>query len=900
MKYLNKREEFLSKQKVTLIKENEAGAGPFANDLGWHDTLLGRLIDHSIRKAKIRYNIKRMKPLIERLESEFDRINAEGAATQLSKEDWVKMVKLKLFSFYDNLKTAVDNKEELEVIKSLTDEAIEQTQSIEGSHEDFEIKETLLKELKLFKEFLENYKEPEKITDEQLDEMMVSNLEILLKIMKNPWVRDFKKEKVEKTKEKFDKNSIKVGGYYLRSDKEGKPHLIKVVADDVTSKGEIEKGYVSAVYFIPQKNEWRPMTTGVSKDKIFKEVRVNGDKLSQEDTKIVSKVPVKTTELVTKSNDKRFDESLLIESNEVVELSKDVKNKLRSSIILLTKNDKEFSITKDTLEKLISEFKNNSEDAKYIVRNLYKEIFSCLKGRRKGTVADPDPLVKESYDLLISQKDVKIPIMGELIAKFAKRSKQFEEGQLYKKLGEIGELTHKFNESLNQIIDNNIGEPDYSSKKEEVKESLMMYEKFISYIKEADETQTSDREVSDIEETNKIKDFFDKNCKTVRNYVMEKTEAEKIGKNLEELEKDMKEGDSFIIDGMDPVIEICRLFNRAFKIYITRNQRAISKRTERTGGGGLKYSSAFLEYTDLGSSGGGPWRNNKLFDMWEEAVYKILGDRKYQHIFSKNTKIRIPKVPDPRRPEDYEFREQAGANLRKMITDLLDGDDLYKIGKDKGKQNEFLSKYFGEPDDKTSEKTLSVGKDGEENLEIEKDIKPIELSFSKPSKINIGIGSSFAIKGTSKAEKEGDIPKNVKRCFLVVGTDPKYIYLMVSNSFGDFKGYLDKFGSIKIDYDFISKSMSNDISYTRIEKELLPKLEGGKLKITSTKKGSKEQSSETIIVKNSLFLLKKDGELFTVDGEKLKEVIKSKGEEIDVESLISSKPSSDNIKITKL
>lgn len=901
MKYLNKRDEFLNK-KVTPINENESGAGPFENDLGWHDSLLGRLIDHSIRKAKIRYNIKRMKPLTERLESEFDRINAEGAATQLSKENWVKMVKLKLFSFYDNLKKAVDNNEDLDVIKSLTDEAIKATQSIEGAHEDFNIKETLLKELKLFRDFLENYKEEKVISNEELDKMMVSNLEILLKIMRNPWVRDFKKAKEEKVKEKFDRSSIKVGGYYLRRNNDGKINLLKVTSTDKDTNGkELDEGLVVAVFYRLSDKKWMDVPTAVSTNSIFKEVKLNGNVLNQEDISLISKEPIKVTNLVYKQSNLR-NESLLLESDQF-EISDDAKGKLKSSILLLTKNDKDFSITPETLENIISNFKTGSEDGVYIMNNLYKEIFSCLKGRRKSTISDPDPLVKESYDLLVKQKSVKIPVMGELIAKFAKISKQFEEGQLYKKLGTIGELLHTFNESLDKIMGSNPGEPDYSTKKEEVKESLMMYDKFVSYIKEADEPKV-DREVSNLESNNKIKEFFDRNCKTVRNYVMEKTEAEKLGKNLEELEKEMKDGDSFIIDGMDPIIEICRLFNRAFKLYITRNRRNISKRSEGTAGDNLKYSSAFLEYTDLGGSNDGPWRNNKLFDIWEDAVYKILGDRKYQHIFSKSTRIRIPKVPDPQKPEDYELRENAGANLRRMITDLLDGDDLYKIGKgEKGKQNEFLSKYFGDPDEKSSGKTLAVGNDAEENKNVSEDIKTIKLTFSTSSKINPGKGLSFAIEGFYKDKDQES--KKYKRCFFVVDEDPKYLYMIMSTSFDPFKKYLDKFGKIEINYNGVRKSLSegtDKISYTRIEKDMIDKLKG-QIKIVSLKRGTKDkESSEIINIQKCLYLNGEDGSSFKMDSNELSQAIKASGEITDHKKWFASiNPDSDpKIGITKI
>ena len=65
MKYLSNRDEFLKRsinkineykslEDKDLVKINEdvENSGPFANDIPWGDSLLGRLINSTIRKAK--------------------------------------------------------------------------------------------------------------------------------------------------------------------------------------------------------------------------------------------------------------------------------------------------------------------------------------------------------------------------------------------------------------------------------------------------------------------------------------------------------------------------------------------------------------------------------------------------------------------------------------------------------------------------------------------------------------------------------------------------------------------------------------------------------------------------------------------------------------------------------
>jgi hypothetical protein len=101
-------------------------------------------------------------------------------------------------------------------------------------------------------------------------------------------------------------------------------------------------------------------------------------------------------------------------------------------------------------------------------------------------------------------------------------------------------------------------------------------------------------------------------------------------------------------------------------------------------------------YTSFGGDKGGPFRINKVFNQWEDAVLKIMGDREYEYIFSKNTKMRFPLVPNPKNEEDWEIRKGAGLALNKFMNELIDGDSLYKTSStDRGAQAKFIEKYFG-------------------------------------------------------------------------------------------------------------------------------------------------------------------------------------------------------------
>lgn len=90
---------------------------------------------------------------------------------------------------------------------------------------------------------------------------------------------------------------------------------------------------------------------------------------------------------------------------------------------------------------------------------------------------------------------------------------------------------------------------------------------------------------------------------------------------------------------IDHILEIVKLFKRAYKIYTTPSY-TITNRS-----GGKVSNSKFLEYTYLGSGSQlrlivlvkvGPWRNNKIFDSFESKIDDITSNKKVIHIFKVN------------------------------------------------------------------------------------------------------------------------------------------------------------------------------------------------------------------------------------------------------------------------
>ena len=883
MKYLNKRDEFLINKNQNQNTLNEeatssvsSGASPFANDVGWHDSLVGRLIDHMIRKAKIKYKANRMDKLIKQLKEQFDQINADSAAAQLEEEDRYKLIKLKIFSFFENLKVAVEEGHKVKIIKNLTDEAIKAIEEIK----DREEYKALKTELEEFRKFLEQFDDNEGADD--------------------PTLADEKDEDEGKEGEGSEEGKEGEGSEEGKEGELSSGQVYALMIKNLTSLSHILSNYEKVNL---GKKDISKGEYGASKDKhkyvtkegdTFQKIQANPEAnikkldiadIRQKNPKVSNQYPEDTQTL--KAGIPLLMESMsLLENKFGVGGSKDRANIKSGEDHLtqaFTKLKKDIEVLKSSKEKgvgidinFLSEIvkgKNDSTNKEYI-RSLYRDIKRYLVGDAKATIQEKDPLYKESIEFISDKR--KRMVVAEKIARFTKRAMQFKGTGLEGGLGDLKAPLQNFISSMETILKADISIKE-EPKKEEVKESkLLRYNKFISYIKEAEESQedAESRKVSDIKEvsvSSKIKDYFDKKCQTVKSYVMEKTEAEKLGKNLEAKEKESK--GKTVITGFDPIIEICRLFNRAFKLYTVRNVRQITKRTDK------EFSSAFIEYTELGSDG--PWRNNKLFDQWENAVFDILGDKKYQHIFAESTKLRVPNVPDPKKPEDYEYRDKAGANLRKMITSILDGDDLYKIGGskgDEGRQKDFLEKYFGSVGEKNVETAYEEDKE-DIDKSIDK-IKESEVKISfKESKIEPIVNTFFAISGTKKSKDDEKL--KVNRYFFIM-TDPgdKSIYLYTSDVFKNQKNIIDKTPNKKTmeKGDLEPKiTVAQKGYYTKISKEEMSSLlsSGSSISLNKFEDGG-ESTSENIIIDVSYTLKdSKDGKVFQIETDKMNEILES-------------------------
>lgn len=105
MKYINTRDGFLSKKKTfydSLILEE---SGPFASEIPWGDSLVGRLINSFRRKAAIGYNLTKVKSLLDSFKAELDML----IASSLSRDTQNEFDVLRLKNIFHDLREQCTN-----------------------------------------------------------------------------------------------------------------------------------------------------------------------------------------------------------------------------------------------------------------------------------------------------------------------------------------------------------------------------------------------------------------------------------------------------------------------------------------------------------------------------------------------------------------------------------------------------------------------------------------------------------------------------------------------------------------------------------------------------------------------------------------------------------------------
>ena len=847
MKYLSNRDEFLKRSlnkieeyksiEIDLEKLNETdNSGPFANDIPWGNSLIGRLINFGIRKARMGAKLLRIKPVGKRLEETFKNLLDGSTTSTLSEENKKDQNRLTISKLLEELDKAVKESANVGEIKRLTNKAIDDISKIEG----LENKESLLSQLEEFKKFLEQFKDDEggkETTDEDEGEGEGEEGEGEEKGGEN---KEVVVEKGSKTSESVYPTMIKT----LKSLALVISHYKEV---KISTNTNIKKNKESV------ENKFKYTTKeGDTIEKIQKDTNANPKKLAATDirsknTQVLVKYPKDNS--IMPAGLVLLMESFMFEA--IGEGGSQDRSNIKGGEDHLTQAFTKLKKAIETLEspkdkgvgvdvKFLNEITSKSLDTKNkeIIKSLFTEVNRYLVGDKKATLnAATDPLYKESIEI-ISDKNKKI-VVAEKIARFTKRALQFDGEGLYGGLGETGKNLQPFVEGMKSIMaikpteakpaeettkfkvgdvvkwKNKEGKEiskkiekikdgsyyftskegtEYSKKEADLtKESIISkYSNFISYIKEADEAEASsdkDTQASDpvkMTTSQKIIDYWSKKI-DIKSFILERTEEVKIKANFEKITPSKE----IVINGLDPIIEIVKLFNRAYKLHTTK----VIPNVETSDGS--VSASEFANYTPFGDGTrmkagieGGPYRNNMIFNDWESKVQDIIKNTKYQPIFREETVLKT---------KAGNIIKDAGVNLLKFMNDMLDGEELYKsksggYEKGMGKQAEFIQKYFGATEAEIKAAGLTFTPKETEEIKSNADTMPTDanLKFKKdPIKMEKldEMSESFFTCVT-----KDDKGKDKQIYFYVQLADDTYAYVTYCESFYFFKKYIKQSG----------------------------------------------------------------------------------------------------------
>ncbi len=428
----------------------------------------------------------------------------------------------------------------------------------------------------------------------------------------------------------------------------------------------------------------------------------------------------------------------------------------------------------------------------------------------------------------------------------------------------------KFNSSMKSII------TPASTKNEN---SLFRYSQFL---KEGDNVDTKvepKKEEGEVKkESSDMKLHWTKifNPDFMKKWIVTEEEAKKVN---DEIEKVTKDSTKIVIDGIDPIIEIVKIFNRAYKIHTTSVIQ--SGRT-----GGKVSNTTFREYTNIGSGdggtpaspGAGPWRNNALFDKWENAVLDIIKDSKYQVLFNEDTVIKVGSA-DPRinvsKAKDEtgmvsKKKQGGGKTLLTFMNAMLDGSKLYKDGA----QSKFIEEYFNV---EVPSESLGWKGDTEKNGKVAKkavkDTGKKTYSFKEIKEIDSKFTRTFyAIKTTDR-----------KYYLSIMDSDDEFVYVKYSDTFFPFNKYATGLANIdKGSMESINMRERKDtdqtlypVNYARIAKGKFPIKDGVEMELKfidllkySTDKEVKPEIGKISRIEKIYGLVDEENKLFKLPGDK--------------------------------
>ena len=309
--------------------------------------------------------------------------------------------------------------------------------------------------------------------------------------------------------------------------------------------------------------------------------------------------------------------------------------------------------------------------------------------------------------------------------------------------------------------------------------------------------------------------------------------------------KSVKPSNKLVLKDVDHILEIVRLFKRAWRIHTTEN--IPSGRTD-----GKVSNRVFREYEPLGDRGGtsdkpgsGPWRNKKLYDKWESAVFDILADNKYkQSIFSENCTFEFQSGGET----VAQTNKPLGKILMNFMTRLQSDSKMYQGGA----MTQFMKEYFG-LDIKIEETSFSsVGgkNDTDVNDKTSKGIVKTQVSFVEQKNALTGSDNIFDY---FKNVKHNQKKASQKITFRIA--KKQYFTLAYQSKEEFYFYYMNQFSYDKTNIEISENVVRGPIYLAKFDDDF------EKLKYINISNGADVKDIE--IIKNDIeILVDKDGKVF--------------------------------------
>jgi hypothetical protein len=795
MKYLKNRDNFITGVKKTGlvpyldkdIIDSEKFNEVFQNDITWGDSLVGRLINSVIRKAKIGVNLKRIEHVIKSMRAEFDRLVMDGVISNMETESKITLYKFIMITLVAQLEKAAAAKQDW-VISDKSEE-VDEVEDVS------EIKNMTVSTIQSVGDYFDTLTDPAlAIPKEELDELkkdkddLVKALEKFLESIKEIKVEE-KQDEVEEPEEKKE---------------EPKKDLVY---------SDLLKKNFSLVYdIVCDYNEIIISATGPSATQ------------SPQKGKTATTLDPKKSEVIKQTASFNYQDSLSSINEEVVEMDPDFVKAIKPLHSYF--KSKEFKLSVDRNVKN-NEFNNLLDSNKDAIVKVYKSIL-LIKENLRDMLLRPEDVAKHIFNLY---KFTKLKTSGDIkgfekskskifefnksmaeILKFkntstetgsVKSEDELEVGKTYKYTNTKGKTSDVVLVSKDEIIkskgedgkwatgDDKKGDklpdketvsvvnPDKSTTSFGVNATSLRKESLVSYwqfIKEADETKEGGSWISTVNDS--WRNTFLVDFKNYKNYVLTREEQEKLKKEVDKAEKATTSYK--IITDKDPVIEIVRLFNRAFRLHTPGPIPS-----GRTSGKVSNITFREYEYVGGGSSGspdnpgGGPYRNIKIFTKWQDAIYDIIGSAKYRPIFNKDSTLIVQYTdPDTNKKTEGDPIEQFGKKILTFMNEMLDNSKMYNSGE----QQKFIQKYFNL--EVKSEKLGSTTNpdDLKKNGIVSEKVKEVEIEFEDKDKLKLVSGMVLKIK---------DNENKIWYCWVESVKGGKFAYIKFSRNGTYLTSYLD-------------------------------------------------------------------------------------------------------------